>query len=108
MVGRDNPDGHDVFGRDNHGVCSHCHDRIEIAGGQRVREIALVIGKKGVDQSKICTKRGLQQIGPSAHLDLLFALFNDRADAGWRENAAQAAATGANPFHQRTLRNQLD
>jgi len=54
MVGRDEADGHDVVGGRDHGVRCHRDDRIEIARGERVGEVARIVGEKGVNERKVC------------------------------------------------------
>src|SRR5262245_10980973 len=108
VVGRDDPDRHDVVRRYDHGVRGHGHDRIEVARGQRVGEVAEIVGQKRVDQREIRAQRRLEQIALSLDLDPLLALLDDGADAGRREHAAEAEAAGADAFDQRTLRHELD
>ena len=95
MVGCDDAHGHDVFCRYDHGVRRHGHDRVEIACGQHVGEVAEVIGQKGVNQGKLRPQRGFEQKLLSVDLDLALAFSNQSADAGWRENASETATTGA-------------
>ena len=64
VVGRDDADRHDVLRRDDDGIGRHRHDRIEIARGQRVGEIAEIVGQKGVDQREFGAQRGLEQKRP--------------------------------------------
>src|SRR5437588_12182502 len=108
MVGCDDAHGHDVFRRYDHGVCRHGHDRVEIACGQHVGEVAEVIGQKGVNQGKLRPQRGFEQKLLSVDLDLALAFSDQSADAGWRENASETATTGANAFDKSPLRYAID
>ena len=40
-----------------------------------------MVGKKGMDQSKICTQRGFEKVVVSVHFDLAFAFLDDSANA---------------------------
>src|SRR4029079_18540272 len=53
MVRRDQADGNDVVGGDDHGIGGHGDHRIEVATGQRVGEIAQVVGHEGMDQREV-------------------------------------------------------
>ena len=50
---------HDVLGFNDHRVGRHGDYRIEIARGERVAEIADVVGEKRVYQREIGAQRGL-------------------------------------------------
>ena len=108
MIRRDDADRHDVLRGDDDGVGRHRHDRIEVAGRQRVLKIAEIVGQERVNQREVGMQRRLQQIGLSGHFDLLLALFDERADAGRRQDAAEAAAAGADALDERALRHQVD
>src|SRR5207237_3833400 len=108
MVGRNDAHGHDVFRRYDHGVCRHGHDRVEIACGQHVGEIAEVIGQKGVNQGKLRPQRSFEQKLLSVDLYLALALGHRSADAGWRENASETATTGANAFDKSSLGHEME
>src|SRR5579862_3759787 len=59
MIGRNQPHGNDVLGRHDHGVGGHCHDGIEVSRGQRVGEIAEIVGQESMDQCEVRVQRGL-------------------------------------------------
>src|ERR1700756_3534825 len=73
MVGRDDANGHDMLRCYDHGVGGHCHDRIEVARGQCVAEIAEVIGEEGVNQRELRTQCGLEQERLAVDVDLALA-----------------------------------
>src|SRR5437899_8432782 len=54
------------------------HDRIEIAGGLPVHEIAQPVPRKGLDQGEIGRERGLQNKVAAAERARLRALSRDR------------------------------
>src|SRR6185295_20034019 len=100
--------GYDMLRRYDHGICRHRHDRIEIARGQRVGEVAEVIRQEGMDQGELRPQRGLEQKHRSVYLDLALAFGHRGADAGWREYASQAATTRADAFDKGPLGHQID
>jgi len=59
MIRRDQADGNDILGRDDHGVSGHRHHRVEVARGQHVGEVTEIIGKESVDQREIRMQRCL-------------------------------------------------
>src|SRR5262245_39231187 len=108
VVGRDDADRNDVVRRHDGGVRGHGHDRVEVARGQRVGEVAQIVGEKRMDEREIRAQRRLEQIILPLDLDPLLALLDDGADARWREHATEPVATGADAFDQRALRHKLD
>ena len=93
---------------DDDGVGGHRHDRIEIARGQRIGEVAEIVGEEGMHQREIGAQRGLEQVRLAVDLDPLLAFLDQRADAGRRQHAAEAAAAGADALDEGALRDQLD
>ena len=81
---------------------------LKFRAGQRVGEVAEVIGQEGIDQREVGPQRGLHQVVLAGHRDLLLAFLDHRADAGGGEDAAEAEAAGADAFDQRALRHQVD
>src|SRR5579883_2287867 len=63
VIGGDEADGNDVLGGYDHRVGRHRHHGIEVARGQRVSQIAEIVGQEGVDQREVRVQRGLDQIG---------------------------------------------
>src|SRR5512140_2101300 len=61
VIGCGDADRHDMLRRHDHGIRRHGHDRIEIACGERVGEVAEVIGEEGVDQRKLRANGGFEQ-----------------------------------------------
>ena len=102
------PYGHDVLRRYDHGIGRHRHDRVEIACGQRVGEVAEVICQKGVDQGELRPQCGLEQKRRSVYLDLALAFGHRGADAGWREHASETATARANAFDEGPLGYEID
>ena len=94
--------------RYDHGIGRHRHDRIEIARGQRVGEVAEVVRQKGMDQGEFRPQRGLEQKRLSVDLDLALAFGDRGADAGWREHASEAAAARADALDEGPLGHQID
>src|SRR3981081_1719740 len=108
MVGRYDTDWNDMLGCDNDRIGCHGHDRIEVAGRQRIGEIAEVVGQKRVDQRKIRAKSRLEQEALAVDLDLALAFLDNRADAGCRQHASKAATAGPNALDKRALRHKID
>jgi len=108
MVGPDDADGHDVLRRHDHGIGRHRHNRIEVARSQRVGEVAEIVGEKGVHQGELRPQCGLEQVRLAVDLDLALALRDECADAGRREHAAEAAATGPDTLDKRALGNEIE
>ena len=90
------------------GLGRHRDHRIEIARGQRVAQIAEIIGEECLHQREVGAERDFEQIALAVHLDALLAGLDRRADAGLRQNAAEPVSAGADAFDERTLRHQLD
>ena len=53
VIGRDHPDRDDVLCVDDDGGCRHRDHRVEVARGERVREIADIVGEEGLDQREV-------------------------------------------------------
>ncbi len=98
----------DVVGLDDHGIGGHRDHRVEIARGQRVREVAEVVGEERVDEREVRAQCGLDEVILAAHVDLLLALLDDGTDAGRGEDTAEPEATRADALDQRALRHELD
>ena len=60
MIGRDHADRNNVVGAGDHDVSCHGHDRIEVAGRQRVAQIADIVRKESLHQSEVGAERGFQ------------------------------------------------
>src|SRR6476620_4379091 len=108
VIGCDDPYGHDVLRRYDHGICRHRHDRVEITCGQRVGEVTEVISQKGVNQGKLRPQCSLEQKRSSVYLDLALAFGHRGADAGWREHAPEPATARANAFDEGPLGYEID
>ena len=108
MVGRYDTHWDNMLSCDNDCIGCHGHDRIEVAGRQRIGEIAKIVGQKRVDQRKIRAKRRLEQEALAVHLDLALAFLDNRADASSRQHASKAATAGPNALDKRALRHKTD
>src|SRR6516225_291764 len=108
VIRRNHAHRDDMLGVHDHGVGGHRDDRIEIARGERVGEIAEVIRKKCLEEREVGPQWGLQQIVLPVHLDLALAFLDDGADAGWRQYPAKPVAACADTLDQRALRHKLD
>src|SRR5262245_14421132 len=84
MIWRDHTDGHDIVGTGDHSPGGHSDYRIEIASGQRIAQIAQIVGDERLHQGKVRSERDLEQIGFSCHLDTLLADLDRGANAGLR------------------------
>src|SRR5271167_3369729 len=80
VIRREYPDRNDMVGAGNHRIGGHRDHRIEIAGGQRVAQIAGVIGEKVLHESEIRTQRDFEQIVLAGHLDALLPGLDRRAN----------------------------
>src|SRR6187551_2633221 len=76
VVRRNDPYRNNVVGAGNDSVGSHRDDRVEIAGGQRVTQIADIIGQESLHQREVGPQRGLKQIGLSSDFNLLLAVLD--------------------------------
>src|SRR3954469_21166845 len=108
VVGPDDADRHDVVCPDEDRVSCHGHQRIEVPSRECIGEITEVVAEKRVHERKVGPQRGLKQIRPADDLDRAFAGLDHRADPGWGEHPAEAAATGADALHQGSLRHEVD
>ena len=59
-------------------------------------------------QREVRAKRRLEQVLPTRHFDLALALFDERAHAGRRQDAAEAIASRSDPLDEGALRRKLD
>jgi hypothetical protein len=84
------------------------HDRVKVVRGQRILEVADVVGLPCGDQREVAPERGLEQVAPAADLDDGLALLDQRAQAGGGEDASEADAGGADALDQRALGHELD
>ena len=66
----------------------HRHHRIEIAGRQRIAQVAEIVGEECLHQREIGAQRDFEQIAFAAHVDTLLAVLHRCADAGLCQNAA--------------------
>src|SRR5258707_15451166 len=80
MVGRDDADGHDILRRYDHDIGGHRHDRIEVAGGQCIAEVAEGVGQKGVNQRKLCPQCRLEQERLAADFDRALSFLTQWTD----------------------------
>ena len=62
MIGSDQSNRYDVVGDSNDGGTRHCDNWIEVTRRKSVREIAEVVGKKCLDESKIGTQRRFEEV----------------------------------------------
>ncbi len=88
----------DARGRGHHGV--------EIARRPAVDQVALPVSLPGLHQREVCFERPFQDVFAPIEGALLFALGDQRANAGGRIEGGNARPAGADPFRQRALRNQ--
>ena len=63
VIGRDHAHRHDVLGVDDDGVGRHRDHRIEVARGERVGQVADVVGEERLHQREVGAQRRLQQVG---------------------------------------------
>ena len=84
------------------------HDRIEIARGLAVDEVALGIGLPGVHDREIGDQAAFHDVLLAVELAHFLALGDLRADAGAGEERRDAGAAGADALGQRALRVELD
>ena len=90
MVRRYDPGRDDVLRTDDNRVGSHRDHWIEIARGERVTQVAEIVGKEGLHESEVGAQRRFEQIALPLYLDLLLSSLHGRAEAGLREDAAQS------------------
>src|SRR5947208_3396994 len=107
MIRRNNSDRYDVVGAGNDGFSCHRHQWIEVTSGERVAQIAHVVGEKRVYQRKVGTDGHLEQVALAIDIDALLAGLDGCSDAGLREDAAEAIPAGANALDQGSLRYKL-
>src|SRR5439155_16126467 len=69
MIGRDHSDGDDIVGTGDDGPAGHCDHRVEVARGERITQVAQVVGDERLDQSKVRLERDLKQISLSCHVN---------------------------------------
>ena len=85
--GGDDADRHDRVRLGDDHVGGQRDDRIEVVRGQRIFEIAVVVGLLRRDQGEIAADRGLEQEWLAVDLDDPLALLDHRPDAGRGEHA---------------------
>src|SRR5688572_9825927 len=78
-IRRDHPDGHDVLGLGQDDTGGHGHQRIEVPCGQRIGQIADVVGLLGVEESEVGLDRFLEKERAPINLKGLLTLFDQRA-----------------------------
>ena len=100
-------DGDNFFDLGHRHLASGCHHRIEVASRRAVDEIALRVALPGFDDGKIGHKPRLHDIGFAVEVFVLFALGDDRADAGLCVEARNACPACAAPLGQCALRVEL-
>ena len=108
MVGSNQSNGYNMVGDSNDGGTRHCDNRIEISRRKRIREIAKVVGKKGMNQSKISSKRQFEKVFFSVDFDLAFAFFDHRPNARRRQDPAKTIPPRSDPLDESSLRNKFD
>jgi hypothetical protein len=90
VIRRYDPDWDDMVRRGDHRISGHGHYGVVVACGQRIGEVAYVVGNKCVHEREIRPKRRFQQVLLALQFDLALALFDQCADARRCENAAEA------------------
>jgi hypothetical protein len=75
-----NSDWHDLLSFGNYYVCGHSHQRIEVARGHCVGQIADMISAARIDQGKLGAQGPLEQKNPSIDFQCALALLDQRAD----------------------------
>ena len=85
----------------------HRDHRIEVSSGQRVAQIAEIVGKECLHQREVGAECDFEQIALAVHFDALLAALDRRADAGLRQDAAQSITAGADALDERALRHEL-
>jgi hypothetical protein len=108
VVRRDHADRNDLLDLRDHSAAGHRHHRVEIAGGQGVDQIAVIVGHEGLHDREVGLQGQFQQKFAAIDFDLALALLDDRAHAGRRQNAPQSVAPRADLFDQGSLRDQLN
>src|SRR5690348_3236265 len=77
------------------------HHRVEVARGLSIRQVALAIALPRLDQREVGMQRSFEDVSAAVD-DAAFLPFRDqRARAGWREEAADARAGGAHALRER-------
>jgi hypothetical protein len=93
----------------SHGqICSGRHDRIEIARGPAVDEIAPAIRFPGVDQRHVTSQRVLEHVIPIADASHFLVGGKQGADAGRCEEGRNTGTRRAQSFRERALWSQLE
>src|SRR3974377_970958 len=107
-VGRgDDADRNDMLGTNDDGFGSHRHHRIEIASRQRIAQITEVIGKKSLQQRKVRTQRGLEQITLAVYFYAFLAVLDRCADTRLCQDAAEPITAGTDSLDERALRDEV-
>ncbi len=73
-----------------------------------VDEVPLPVAAPGLHEREVGVQRQLEHVRPAVDDARLLPLGHGRAEARRREEAADAGATGADPFGQRSLGHELD
>ena len=108
VVGRDDADRHDLGRfRDDRRAC-HGHDRIEVARGQRVAQIAEVVRAVCTDQREVGRDRQRDEECAAVDDDFLRAFRDERSDTRRGQHAAESESRGPDPLGERSLRHELD
>src|SRR5579864_283351 len=104
VIGSNDADRHDVISVCYDRRASHGNHRIEVAGGQGIREIPDVVREEGVHQSEVRAKRGFNEVWFAVNFYALLVLFDNGAEAGGRQHSTEPAAASANSLDQCALR----
>ncbi len=81
---------------------------IEVAGGAAVDEVAVGVGLPGFHEREVGEDAALEDVGVAVEVLVLFAVGDERADAGARVEAGDAGAASSHAFGERALRGELD
>ena len=82
------------------------HQRIEVAGGLGILEVARLVGPLRLDESNVPRQRQLEEEDVVPDRDLLLAVGNLSAQSGPRQYSTQAVPRRADTFREGTLRHE--
>src|SRR4249919_2859687 len=98
--------GHDLSHLGDRGPCRGGHQRIEVAGGVPIPQVAELVGPGGEDERYVGVKRALQNVRHSVDQPLFLALREQRPGGYGREEPADACASRPDRLGEGALREQ--
>src|ERR1035437_3482125 len=104
----DAPDGDNFFNLGNHYLARRRHDRIEVAHGIAVAEVAQAIAPVSLDEGEVRRQGLLKHIFPSIDDACLLAYSQVGPHCRRSIKTAQTGAGGANPLDEGSLRHQFE